>query len=171
MRRTPRLVVHDRDVVLTAVTELQPATLVVDVQPFVAPWGCSPEEVVSGAIVLSRQLAETAPSLRSLTFATNARFTLQVKHQAEHPQVTFVGMACKPWRIGYLANAPRPVIVLGDQVITDGLLAFRLNGQFLHWQMDGREPWWPRLQATAGDLIVKIMFSSMCQTMADRGVK
>jgi predicted HAD superfamily phosphohydrolase YqeG len=163
MRRTLRLVVHDRDAVVAAVTALQPATLVVDVQPFVAPWGCSPDSTLSGAIALSRHLAEAAPKLSTLVFATNARSVLSQKLQEERPQVTLVSAACKPWRIGYLAVAPRPVVVIGDQVVTDGLLAHRLHGQFLHWQAHCRIPWWPRLQATIGYLLVKIMFSSMGQ--------
>jgi hypothetical protein len=159
VRKTPRLVVHDQDAVVAAVAELRPATLVVDVQPFVAPWGCSLEDMASRVIALSRHLVEAAPKLSTLVFATNAWLTFRVKHLGECPQVTLVGTACKPWRTGYLSDAPRPVVVVGDQVITDGLLAFRLHGQFLHWQVDGRTPWWPRLQAIAGDLIVKRVFS------------
>jgi hypothetical protein len=161
MRRTPRLIVRDRDTALAAVVELQPATLVVDVQPFVSPWGCSSDAAISGAFALSEYLARATPNLRTLVFATNARSVLRQKLHQERPQVTFVSAARKPWRIIYLADAPRPVVVLGDQIITDGLLAFRLHGQFLHWRGPGRIPWWPRLQAMLGALLVRLMFSPM----------
>ena len=159
MRRTPRLIVRDRETVLAAVAELQPATLVVDVQPLVAPWGCSSDAMISGAIALSEYLADATPNLRTLVFATNARSGLRQDLQQERPQARFVSAAHKPWRIAYLASAPRPVVVLGDQIITDGLLASRLHGQFLHWRAHGHIPWWPRLQAMVGCLLVKFMFS------------
>jgi len=161
MRRIPRLIVCDRDVALAAVVERQPATLVVDVQPFVAPWGCSSDVAISGAVALSEYLARTMPNLKTLVFATNARSAHGQKLPEEGPQVTFVSAARKPWRINYLAGAPRPVVVLGDQIITDGLLAFRLHGQFLHWRGRDRTPWWPRLQAMIGALLVRLMFSPM----------
>src|ERR1017187_9919005 len=85
MRRTPRLIVRDRETVLAAVAELQPATLVVDVQPLVAPWGCSSDAMISGAIALSEYLADATPNLRTLVFATNARSGLRQDLQQERP--------------------------------------------------------------------------------------
>jgi hypothetical protein len=161
MRRTPRLVVHDRDAVFAAVVELQPAALVVDVQPFVAPWGCSPEAMVSAAVALSEYLAEEMPNLKTVVFATNARPVFHQLLREERPRVTFVSAARKPWRIAYVGDVPRPVVVLGDQIITDGLLAFRLHGQFLHWRVRGRIPCWPRLQAIIGEVLVQFLFSPM----------
>jgi hypothetical protein len=161
MRRTPRLVVCDREVAFAAVMELRPAALVVDVQPFVAPWGCLPDAMVSAALALSEYLAEAMPNLKAVVFATNARAVSNQLLREERPKVTFVGAARKPWRIAYVADVPRPVVVLGDQIITDGLLAFRLHGQFLHWRVRGRIPWWPQLQAVIGDVLIQFMFSSM----------
>lgn len=169
MRRTPRLVVRDREAVFAAVPELRPATLVVDVQPFVAPWGCSPGAMVSAAVALSGYLAEAMPNLKTVVFATNDRSVFHRLLREERPQVTFVGAARKPWRTAYVADVPRPVVVLGDQIITDGLLAFRLHGQFLHWRVRGRIPWWPRLQAIIGEVLVQFMFSPMytCASAGD----
>jgi len=161
VRRTPRLIVRDRDTVLAAVVALQPATLVVDVQPFVAPWGSSSDAMMSGAVALCEYLADATPTLRTLVFATNARSAIGQQLREERPRVTFVSAAHKPWRTTYLAGAPRPVVVLGDQILTDGLLAFRLHGRFLHWRAHGRIPWWPRVQEMIGGLLVRFMFSPM----------
>jgi hypothetical protein len=49
------------------------------------------------------------------------------------------------------------------------LLAFRLHGQFLHWQAHGRTPGWPRLQAVAGHVVLKIIFSPMRQPNVQYG--
>jgi hypothetical protein len=159
MRKTARIIVRDRDAVLAAVAGLQPATLVVDVEPFVAPWGCSSSAAISGAAELSELLVLATPNLRALVFATNARLTTRHELHEELLHVAFVCSACKPWRITYLAGVPQPLVVLGDQIITDGLLAFRLHAQFLHWQASGRLPWWPRLQAIIGAPLVRFIFS------------
>ena len=161
MRRTPRLLVRDREAVFSALAHLQPPTLVVDVQPFVAPWGCSPKAMVSAAVALSAQLVDATPNLKTLVFATNIRSVRCQRLRDEGPRVMFVSAARKPWRGDYLADAPRPVVVLGDQIITDGLLAIRLHGQFLQWQIHGRIPWWPRLQALIGGLLAVFMFSPL----------
>jgi len=161
MRRTPRLIVYDRDTVVGAVVELQPATLVVDVQPFVAPWGCSSDAMLSGVVALAKYLADAAPNLRTLIFATNARPAFRQQLQRGRPMVTLIGAAHKPWRVAYLTGAPRPVVVLGDQIITDGMLAFRVHGLFLHWRAPGHIPWWPRLQAMIGALLIHFFFSPM----------
>jgi hypothetical protein len=153
--------VDGQDVVVAAVADLRPATLVVDVQPFVAPWGCGGDAMVAGAAGLSRQLAAAAPDLGNLVFATNARLALPGGLDSEWPKVTFVSAAHKPWRIGYLVTAPRPVVVVGDQVITDGLLAARLRGQFLQVRVHGRIPRWPRIQAAIGKWLARVIFSPM----------
>jgi hypothetical protein len=117
--------------------------------------------MVSAAIALSEYLAETLPNLKAVVFATNARAGLHPSLRDQWPHVTFVGTARKPWRISYVVDVPRPIVVLGDQIVTDGLLAFRLHGQFLHWRGHGRVPWWPRLQRIIGELLVRLMFSPM----------
>lgn len=169
MRRTGRLVVRDRAAALAAIIRLQPTTLVVDVQPFVAPWDCSFGTAISGAVALSEYLTDTMPDLRTLVFVTNARLDSRQEIHEGQPQVTFVTAARKPWRITYLADAPRPIVVLGDQIMTDGLLAFRLQAQFLHWRPRGRMPWWPRLQAILGVLIVRLVFTPIRRCTFKRG--
>jgi hypothetical protein len=168
MRKTLRVVVSDRNGVVAAVTTLQPKTLVVDVQPFVAPWGSSAEATMSAAVELCGYIADSMPCIRTLVFASNARSVGRRQRWQEGLQVMFVGGANKPWRTTCLARAPRPVVVLGDQVLTDGLLAVRLHGQFLHWRPGGRPPLWPRLQEAIGELVAKFVFSPMYSCCSTR---
>jgi hypothetical protein len=116
---------------------------------------------MSAAVALSSYLADAMPYLRTLVFASNARSVGRQQLWQKGLEVMFVGGANKPWRTTYLTRAPRPVVVLGDQVLTDGLLAVRLHGQFLHWRAGARAPWWPRLQEAIGQQVARWVFSPM----------
>jgi predicted HAD superfamily phosphohydrolase YqeG len=68
----------------------------------------------------------------------------------------------KPWtsrrRLG-LRGTPTPVVVVGDQVLTDGLLAWRLRATFLHLVIDGEDE--ARRQATMrrlGSHLIGVLF-------------
>ena len=70
----------------------------------------------------------------------------------------------KPWttksRLG-LRKSKAPIVVVGDQVLTDGLLAWRLRGTFLHLVIDDEEE--DRRQATMrrlGAMITGMLFRS-----------
>jgi hypothetical protein len=170
VRRAQLLIVYDREAVLAVVGVLQPATLIVDVQPFVASWGCSSDAIFPSAVALSKYFADATSSLRIVVFSTNARPAFHQQLQRGRPQVTFVSRARKPWSTTYLVDAPRPILVLGDQILTDGLLAFRLGGDFLHWRASGQIPWWPRLQTIIGAPAAKLMFSPMDPYISSSGV-
>ena len=159
MRRAPRIVADQRDTLVSLAARLETCTLVVDVEPLLAMWGAPIGEVIAGAIALAHAMAAEVSSLRCLVFATNARMSLPKTLELAHLRITFVSAAGKPWRIGYLANSPRPIAVIGDQVVTDGLLAFRLGATFLHWQSHDNMPFWPRVQTIIGSLIMDAFFS------------
>lgn len=69
----------------------------------------------------------------------------------------------KPWtsrrRLGIRGGSAATIWIVGDQVVTDGLLAWRLGGQFLHCVIDPDDAY-PR-QATMrrlGRLIAPLIF-------------
>ena len=73
----------------------------------------------------------------------------------------------KPWttrgRLG-LRGSRTPIVVVGDQVLTDGLLAWRLRGTFLHLVIDDENE--ARRQATMrriGRLVSSALFRRMAQ--------
>lgn len=68
----------------------------------------------------------------------------------------------KPWttrrRLG-LRGSQRPIVVIGDQVLTDGVLAWRLRATFLHLVIDDEEE--ERRQATMrrlGRIVTRMFF-------------
>ena len=71
----------------------------------------------------------------------------------------------KPWttrgRLG-LRGSRIPIVVVGDQVLTDGLLAWRLRATFLHLVIDDEEE--ALRQATMrriGRIVIRILFRRM----------
>ena len=157
--KVPLLVASERDSIIRFVTGLSPATVVIDLEPLVAAWGSDPADVVARALSLSEIIAGAAPRLSALIFTTNARMSLPKTLEGSRLAVKFKGSACKPWRFSYLAGTPKPVIVIGDQIITDGLLALRLQATFIHWQEGGRKPWWPRVQIVIGKAFAWSVFA------------
>jgi hypothetical protein len=108
VRRAQLLIVYDREAVLAAVGALQPATLIVDVQPFVAPWSCSLDAIFPSVVALSEYFADATPNLRTVVFSTNARPAFHQQLQQARPQVTFVSRARKPWSTAYLLRPEKP---------------------------------------------------------------
>ena len=159
MRRVPRIVTDQRETLTSLVAELETCTLVVDVEPLLATWGAPVGDVIAGGIAFAHEVAVEVPSLTYLVFTTNARMSLPKTLESDCLQISFVSSAGKPWRIGYLTESPRPITVIGDQVATDGLLAFRLGGAFVHWRSHDNMPLWPRVQTIVGRLIMNAFFA------------
>jgi predicted HAD superfamily phosphohydrolase YqeG len=159
VRRTARRIADSPDRVIDFIAEFCPATVVADVQPLVAAWDSAAADVERSAASFAEKLAAAMPrTLRLLVFATNSRIPVPRELRAEKIDIIFVSAARKPWVTRYLAAAPRPIVVVGDQVITDGLLAVRLRAAFIHFTADGCPPWWPRAQAIIGKPVVRIAF-------------
>jgi hypothetical protein len=78
--------------------------------------------------------------------------------------------ARKPVHLAAYEHLPRPGVVVGDQLMTDGLLARRLNYAFLHYRPPERAPAGPMLLDLAGRLARPLIFPSWlaCHLVADR---
>jgi predicted HAD superfamily phosphohydrolase YqeG len=103
--------------------------LIFDVDNTLAPQGADPDELgklVEAAI----DRFEHDPAVRRVIVMTNGR-------QRGLSQV--ISRGNKPFttrrRLG-LDDSSGPVLVIGDQVLTDGLLAWRLRATFLHLVVD-----------------------------------
>jgi len=93
-------------------------------------------------------------------FATNSlRRPLVVPSQAA-VQVVYLASAGKPVQTAAYRHFPRPGVVIGDQVATDGILARRLGYAFLLFdpQLTGVPPG-PRLMGAWGRLVRPLLFS------------
>ncbi|MFI0406721.1 hypothetical protein [Actinomadura sp. 3N508] len=144
--------------IIGLVAELRIAGLVVDVEPFVTSWDVTRAEFAQRAVALQEAIAQGAPSVRELVFASNSSRAGTLSIPARPPKTALEPNARKPWRIAYLGELPRPIAVIGDQVLTDGLLAWRLGAAFLHLPTAVSAPWYPRAQAAGGRPLAHLFF-------------
>ncbi len=107
-------------------------TMIFDVEPLVAPWHGSQESLDQG---IARILgdARTVPSLRVVIFATNSARRPSTVPACDGIQVRYLASAGKPLRTAPYHDLPRPGAVAGDQLPSDGILAYRLGFTFLHY--------------------------------------
>lgn len=128
--RVPMFVVNSLDEVAeVAASAGDDVVLIFDVDNTLAPQGADPDELgklVEAAI----DRFEHDPAVRRVIVMTNGR-------QRGLSQV--ISRGNKPFttrrRLG-LDDSSGPVLVIGDQVLTDGLLAWRLRATFLHLVVD-----------------------------------
>ncbi len=139
------------------VAELSAQTAVVDIEPLVAVWNGSQDALDRGIVRVVDQLA-AVPGLRVVCFATNSARRPSRLPYVPGMRVSYVLSAGKPLRIGPYAQLPRPGVVIGDQVITDGLLARRLGYTFLHYRHPQDQPMGSRLLDGLGQSVRSLAF-------------
>jgi hypothetical protein len=148
------------------VGELALATLIFDIEPLVAPWSGGQQGLDHGvAEILGR--AETVPSVRAVVFSTNSARRPTVLPTAppagsdgpDGLRVEYVASAAKPLRLAPYRGLPPPGAVIGDQLPTDGILAYRLGYLFLHYDPPyGHVPIGPRLMHRWGQAVRPVLF-------------
>jgi predicted HAD superfamily phosphohydrolase YqeG len=153
--RSPLHVARSWGDALDTVRTLCPAAVVADVEPLIAHWSSAEAELVRGIRRLRSELA-AVPSVRAVALVSNSRRILPPGLVLEQGW-TYRSRARKPWALGGLSSLPRPICVVGDQILTDGLLALRLGAPFVHVPQPV-EPWWPRWQSRAGRLVARLAF-------------
>src|ERR1700758_3890296 len=150
--------VFERQDLLRRVAELAAKTIVVDVEPRVAFWDTSQESLDEGLAAVLRPVA-AIPGMEVVCFATNSARRPTAVPVAQGIRVMYLSSARKPMRIAPYRNFPRPGIVIGDQVATDGVLARRLGYTFLHYvpRLAG-VPLGPRLLQRSGEFALPLVF-------------
>ena len=147
------------DDVVRRAGELSAQTMIFDVEPLVAFWDGGQEALDQG---ISRVLSEVAvlPALKVLCFATNSQRRPSVVPSSAGVRVVYLASAGKPMRTAAYQRFPRPGVVIGDQVATDGILARRLGYAFVLFDphLTGL-PAGPRLMGTAGRLVRPLFFT------------
>ncbi|HTZ92271.1 MAG TPA: hypothetical protein VMB74_07745 [Streptosporangiaceae bacterium] len=151
------------DDVLRAAVQLSARTIVADVEPLVAFWDTSQETLDRGVTAVLREL-DAIPGLEVVCFATNSDRCPSVTPEAAGIRVMYLSSAQKPIRTAPYQDLPRPGIVVGDQVATDGVLARRLGYTFVHYspRLAG-VPRGPRLLQHFGELTVPLLFRGSSQ--------
>jgi predicted HAD superfamily phosphohydrolase YqeG len=144
--------------VLGRAKELSVRTMIFDVEPLVAWWGSGQQALDRGTAAVLAELDEV-PDLQVLVFSTNSARRPSAIPPVPGVQVRYLTSAGKPLRTAAYHGLPRPGAVIGDQVPTDGLLAYRLEFTFMYWDppLDG-VPLGPRLMHVVGGLALPLFF-------------
>jgi hypothetical protein len=95
-----------------------------------------------------------------LYFVSNSR-KMMLPMGSGSPGVTLLTKAKKPFGpVPYLLESiggpGSSIIVIGDQPLTDGLLAWALQGRFISLVLPGPEPRWPAFQRFIGTLLLPL---------------
>ena len=139
--------------VLARARELSLRTVIFDVEPLVAWWDSGQQELDRGIAAVAGQLKEL-PGLRVVVFSTNSARRPSAIPVIPGVRVIYLASAGKPLRLAPYRELPRPGAVIGDQVPTDGLLAWRLGFTFLHWDPElAGVPAGPRSMQLLGRLV------------------
>jgi len=147
------------DDVVRHAAELSARTLVFDVEPLVAYWDGGQEALDEG---ITRVLSEVAvlPAVQVVCFATNSVRRPSVVPSQAAVRVVYLASANKPVQTAAYRHFPRPGVVIGDQVATDGILARRLGYAFLLFDPQLKEvPAGPRLMGAWGRLVRPLLFT------------
>jgi predicted HAD superfamily phosphohydrolase YqeG len=147
------------DEVLDRARELAARTVIFDIEPLVAYWDSGQAALDRGvALVLSQ--VETVPSVQVVCFATNSVRRPSGLSRDGGVRVVYLASAGKPLRIASYRSFPRPGMVIGDQIATDGILARRLGYVFVQCRPPlGRAPAGPRLMDRFGQLVRPLLFT------------
>lgn len=147
------------DEVLRRAGELSPRTLVFDVEPLVAYWDSGQQALDQGVqSVLAR--ARTIPGVLVVCFSTNSLRRPSAPLATGGARAEYLTAAGKPLRTGYYRDFPRPGVVIGDQLATDGALARRLGYAFVQYRPEqGSLPAGPRLMDWCGRLVRPLLFA------------
>ena len=148
------------DEVLRRAGELSPKTLVFDIEPLVADWNGGQEALDRGLESVLARVAGMVPGAQVVCFATNSFRRPSAPLAGDDVRVVYLASAGKPLRTGYYRGFPRPGVVIGDQLATDGVLARRLGYAFLQYRPDqGSLPPGPRLMDWGGRLVRPLLFA------------
>jgi predicted HAD superfamily phosphohydrolase YqeG len=139
--------------------ELSARTMVFDVEPLIAYWDSGQDVLDQG---VARVLSEVAavPTVQVVCFATNSLRRPSAIPSAPGIRVVYLSSAGKPLRTAPYQGFPRPGVVIGDQVATDGILASRLGYTFVLVNPEHMDvPAGPRLMRAGGRLIRPLLFA------------
>jgi len=143
--------------VWACLTALRAKTVIFDVEPLVAFWDTDQGALEDGITAILAAAVGIRPD--SVVFATNSTRRPPMPPATAWATVGYLASARKPLRLAAYRDLPRPGVVVGDQVATDGVLAWRLGYAFVHYtpQLPG-VPLSPRLMRQVGRLVRPLLF-------------
>jgi predicted HAD superfamily phosphohydrolase YqeG len=137
-----------------------PTALLVDIEGTLTDF-CPSDKAMNEAIASFDQVAtQHGLSLSRLHYITNAHLERFVIH---HPEISnrFHTNAHKPFfnLVEEFTRNDRKMVVLGDEYLTDGLLAWRLGFSFALVRGMWHQPLWPRVQQSLGHFLSQVFFT------------
>lgn len=153
LRRVPHQVVRDlSDVIAAAAEAPAPATLILDIDNTLAPQGAP--------LAQFRPLVNAA--LDRIEAAANIARVIPLTNGPQREVARLISRGNKPWtsrrRLG-LRGVREGVFVVGDQILTDGVLAWRLGADFLQLVIDEEaESTSQAMMRRIGRRLVSLMF-------------
>jgi hypothetical protein len=160
--------ISDRDELLSCVAGLSPKTVIFDIEPVVAVWNTGNTELSGGVQRVAKELS-AVPGIEFIGFVTNSRRHIPVTSSPGGPTVFYVSSAHKPLLIRRYRELPRPGAVVGDQLTTDGILAWRLGFDFVHYEPAARDsPAGVRIMNLTGSLLRPLFFNSTGRSGSSR---
>ncbi len=139
------------------IAERSARTVVLDVEPLVAAWDGTQDSLDTGVARVLDQVVGVE-GVRAVCFATNSDRQPSALPRSPGIEVIYVVSARKPVATTVYARLPLPGVLVGDQVMTDGLLARRLGYAFLHYRPAQPAPIGPRLLDALGRLARPLVF-------------
>lgn len=152
--------VADSREVPARVREMAARSVIFDVEPLVASWDSSQAELDRGIAAVVTEVAAIG-GVQVVCFATNsARFPSAPPAAPPGMQVRYLVSARKPLRTAPYSDLPRPGVVVGDQIATDGVLARRIGFSFLQFRpQPGSVPAGPKVLMRCGDVLRPLIFA------------
>ena len=138
--------------------ELPARTVIFDIEPLVACWDSTQKDLDTGIAWVLSEIVKL-PAVQVVCFSTNSLRRPSVVPSAAGMRVVYLAAAGKPLRTAAYRRFPRPGVVIGDQVVTDGILARRLGYAFIQVDQPTGIPAGPRLMAAAGRLVRPLLFT------------
>lgn len=139
--------------------ELSAKTVIFDVEPLVAYWNGPQKDLDEGIALVLSEIAKL-PTVEVVCFSTNSLRRPSVVPSAAGVRVVYLTWAGKPLRTAAYQRFPRPGVVIGDQVATDGILARRLGYAFIQVDRPAGGPAGAQLMATVGRLVQSLLFTN-----------
>ena len=143
--------------VWACLTALRARTIIFDVEPLVASWNTDQDALEDGIAAVLAAAVNIRPD--SVVFATNSPRRPSMPPVAAWAALAYLASARKPLRLAAYRDLPSPGVVVGDQVATDGVLAWRLGYAFAHYtpELPG-VPLGPRLMRQLGRPVRPLLF-------------
>jgi predicted HAD superfamily phosphohydrolase YqeG len=139
--------------------ELGPRSAIVDIEPMVAAWNSGASDLDAGITAFLGEIANHPGPLRDIVFATNSARRPSELPRAPGLRIRYIAHAGKPLQTRPYRRLAGPCVVVGDQIATDGVLAWRLGLTFVHYIPDDRDPpIGPRLLRALGRPLRRTLF-------------